>query len=445
MTNPATKIPGTTGQAFSQLLQRRSHDTEAWRTIRHRAFARFNELGWPTTSDEAWRFTNPKVLAKTSFALPGEAASALDEGWIASFFLGENAPRLVFVDGQYRQALSHTSSLANGIEITSLADLLLEDPDSLAPYFQNHRHQAAQFGNLNTAFMESGAVIRINANLKLETPIQVLHICTRFEHPTMVHPRLMVFAGTNSQASLVETFISRDETFHWTNNVTQVYLDQGARFEHYLAQFNGQSAYHVANLNAHLERDSQLRCIHLMTGAAFMRNNLTIHLLGQGADCTVDGLTLGHGDQVLDTHVEMNHTVPHCTSTQNFKTILDDKAHGIFGGRVIVYQEAQKTDAKQSNHNLLLSDDARIDTKPQLEIYADDVKCAHGATTGQLNEDALFYLATRGLDPKSAREVLLYAFAHEVLDRIGVPALLQQAEQVLLSRFSQRHLFGASP
>jgi len=442
MSELTTQPAQTVNQVFAEFLKGRTHEPEAWQTIRHRAFARFNDLGWPTTSHEEWRFTNPKVLAKTAFALRKAPTEDLDTKWVESFFLGNDSTRLVIVDGHLHAGLSNLGQLVNTVEITTLPELLKEDPGVLAPYFQEHRHQAAQFGNLNTALMTAGAVFRIQANQKVEAPIQVLHIATKTEHPTMSHPRLIIFAGANSESSLVETFVSQEGGKHWTNNATQVYLDQGANFSHYLAQFNDESTYQVSNFNAYQKRDSQLRCTHLLTGSALMRNNLTVHLQGEGADCTINGLTLGHGSQVLDTHVEMNHTVPHCTSTQYFKTILDDKAHGVFGGRVIVYQDAQKTDAKQSNHNLLLSDDARIDTKPQLEIYADDVKCAHGATTGQLNEDALFYLATRGLDPKSAREVLLYAFAHEILDRLDIATLLEQAEKILLSRFTKGHLFG---
>lgn len=406
-------------------------------SLRQRAIERFQSTGWPTTKDEAWRFTNPKAIATGNFELAEEVHQACDGDAIAPYYLSEPCLRLVFVDGFLRKDLSDLDEDANGCCFEPLnQQLAAEDVLEALTIFQS---AAAQFGSLNTALFSNGAVLRIPDNHVEEKPFHILHVQTQ---RSMIHPRVLVFAGKHSQAKVVETFVGAEDSVYWMNNVTQLHLADGAQLQHYLVGLDSESAYHTANLNARLQATSKLTCHHLLTGAKLMRNNLNLHLLGQGSECEVNGLTLGHNQQTLDNHVEMNHVVPHCHSQQYFKTILDHKAHGIFGGRVVVFQDAQKTDAQQSNRNLLLSDDARIDTKPQLEIYADDVKCAHGATTGQIDNDALFYLASRGLAPKAAREIMLYAFAHELLDRLEIPSILAQAETVLLSRFSQSHLFG---
>lgn len=439
--NLATQ-PNTIASVFETLLNQSPGAANPLTPLRKQAFSRFQQLGWPTSKDEAWRFTNPKILAQTPFQRSTKLNQTMDTDAITPYLIGETASRLVFVDGHFHSGLSSLEKLPEGCRCERLRDALSTNQVAILPSLKAFQNHAAQFGSLNTAFLEDGVVLHLGAEVALDAPVQILHIQTHTAQPTMVHPRVLVFASQHSQASLVETYVGMEDAEYWVNNVTQIHLAHGAQFSHYMAQFDSQTSYHVANLKAELGQDSRLTCHHLLTGAALMRNNITIQLQGQGAECCVNGLSLGHKSQVLDNHVEVNHLVPNGRSQQYFKTILDDKAHGVFGGRVVVYQDAQKTDAQQTNRNLLLSDDARIDTKPQLEIYADDVKCAHGATTGQLDTDALFYLASRGLDPKAAREVLLYAFAHEILDRLDIAPVLDQVERVLLSRFSQSHLFG---
>lgn len=428
---------------ISQVFAQRQDAAPSLGALRQRAFDRFHSLGWPSTKDEAWRFTNPRAIAQTPFQMQVSAPADLDEAFIKSYFVEDQGLRLVFVDGEFHNQLSQLEGLPQGCQLERLSKAVGKDHPEVQQALNQFQAHAAQMGSLNSAFWGDGVWLSIAPDTDLEKPIQIIHVQTKGHEPSMVHPRVIVSGGRHSRGKLVETFLGSPEASYWVNNVTQVHLADGAHFTHYLAQFNSESAYHTANLNAQLHRHSKLTCHHMLIGSKLMRNNINIHLRGEGGSCDINGLTLGHESQVLDNHVEMNHIVPHCDSSQYFKTILDDKAHGVFGGRVVVFQEAQKTDAKQTNRNLLLSDHARIDTKPQLEIYADDVKCAHGATTGQLDRDAMFYLASRGLDPKSAREVMLYAFAHEILDRLDVPALLDQVEKVLLSRFTQSHLLGA--
>jgi len=438
----ATSSPSLAlSDAFQAHTQRVSSGPHALPELRKRAFAKFQTLGWPTTKEETWRFTNPKPLSDASFQIaePPSVWPAKEIG--ESYFLAETH-RLVFVNGHFYKEWSTSADLPLGCTLQHLSEPGVADQTHVRQALKGFQNSAAQFGSLNTAFLDSGAVLHLASNTQLDKPLHILHINTATTTPHMVHPRLMVFAMANSSASIVETFLGPDSGSYWVNHVTQLHLAAGAQMKHYLVQFGSEQSFHTANFQARLEANSCLVSNQFLTGARLMRNNLNLHLLGEGSECEINGLTLGHNQQTLDNHIEMNHVAPHCNSRQYFKTILDDNAHGVFGGRVVVFQEAQKTDAQQTNRNLLLSENARIDTKPQLEIYADDVKCAHGATTGQIDEDALFYLASRGLDPKAAREVLLYAFAHEVLDRVEIQGILDQVEHVLLSRFSQRHLFG---
>jgi Fe-S cluster assembly protein SufD len=292
------------------------------------------------------------------------------------------------------------------------------------------------FTALNTALIHQGLFLEVAADVCMVEPVQFLNVFVDHDEE-MIHPRNLIIAGSNASMTLVEHHLSLSDGRCWTNGVTDVVLGGGSKYHHYFVQNQNEQALHINLLRVRQAADSRFFGHSLLFGGGLVRNSIHVTFEGQGAEAEVNGLYLGRGKQHPDHDVFIDHKVPHCTSVQLFKGILDGEAHGVFNGRVMVRPDAQKTDARQTNRNLLLSDKARIDTKPQLEIYADDVKCAHGTTTGQIDEEALFYLKARGIDPATAMDLLVYAFAHEVLDHLPLDAVREQAERVLYRRFSR--------
>ena len=412
--------------------------TRQWR---QQAFERFQRLGLPSTKDESWRFTNIKALARESFGRP-VGGPELSPAEVAPYLLTGSRYNMVFLDGAFQPQLSRLADLPEGVSLTPISEALIADgalPNHLAKI-----EQKDGFAALNGAFLENGMVLRVAPGVVLSEPIELVYLVrpTQGQAP-VVHPYNLIQVGENAEASVVESYFGLGEGVYWTNAVTQVEVAANGRLRYYYEQHESESAYHIHRLHVAQERGSSFRAHHLLIGGGLVRNEAEVVFRGEGAETFINGLYVGHGRQHLDNHLFIDHAVPHCSSTQFFKGIMDDQSHGVFCGRIVVREDAQKTDSKQTNRNLLLSTEAMIDTQPQLEIYADDVKCAHGATTGQLDEDALFYLRTRGLDPESARDLLVYAFAHEVLDRMGLDALKQRAEAFLLQRFETARLLGS--
>jgi Fe-S cluster assembly protein SufD len=303
--------------------------------------------------------------------------------------------------------------------VTSLAAALAAD----SPLLQKHLGRYAQdetnpFAALNTAFFQDGAFVHIAPGKVLEAPIHLLFISTLTEAGSTAHPRNLIIAGASSQATVLESYVSTVDAPYFTNAVTELVLDEGAVVEHCKFQDESRSAFHLAAIHAQLARKSNLTSHSIATGARLSRNSIRTILAGEGVECVLNGLYLTHDDQLADHHMVVEHAQPHCNSHEYYNGILDGRSKGVFHGRILVRQAAQKTDAKQTNKNLLLSEDATIDTKPQLEIYADDVKCTHGATIGQLNEESIFYLRARGIGVDTARQMLIHAFAGEIIERI---------------------------
>jgi Fe-S cluster assembly protein SufD len=409
--------------------------------LRKAAIARFAELGFPTTSDEEWRFTNLAPLVRVPFQLADgeqERTDSLRPDQF-SFSVGD-CHCLTVVNGRYAPDLSTLRSLPDGLTVTSLGTVLTEHPEWIEPqlaHYADYRNQA--FGALNTAFFRDGAVIRLARGTIVAKPIHLRFLSITSGEPTVSHPRSLIVAGVNSQATIVESYAGLAGDVYLTNAVTEIVLDENAVLDHYKLQQESTEAFHVATLQIQQGRSSTFATHAVLLGGSLVRNDVNAVLGAEGGECTLNGLYLATDRQHSDTHTRIDHAKPHCSSHELYKGILDGQAHGVFNGKIYVHQDAQKTDAKQTNKTLLLSEDAVIDTKPQLEIFADDVKCTHGATIGQLADEAIFYLRSRGIGREEARSLLTYAFANDIISRIKIEPIRSQLEALLLAR---QHLPG---
>ena len=405
--------------------------------MRRAAMARFTEMGLPSVRDEDWRQTPIGPIARTPFGRPaGDAAVSADALAPLTFGRAFDGHQIVFVNGRYQPALSSLGA-QDGVRIETLARVLDREPALV----ENRLGQILEGGNafaaLNTAFVEDGAVVLIPAGVVLPDPIHVVHHSTAQAGPSVSHPRLLVIAGRASQATIVESYGGPDAQPYLTNAVAEIALDDGAVVDHYKVQREGSAAFHMASLAVTQGRDARFSSHSIALGAAIARQDVDQAFAGPGGECTLGGLFLASGAQLTDTHTRIDHAVPRCTSRQLYKGIVDGHARGVFVGRIYVAKDAQKTDAQQTNKNLLLSRNALVHSVPQLEILADDVKCKHGSTTGQLDPAALFYLRSRGIGEDAARSLLVYAFASDVVARIKVEALRSGLGRYLRERLPQ--------
>lgn len=397
--------------------------------IRKTAIARFAELGFPTTKNEEWKYTDVSGLTKLRFApVLRPRVDALRVKDIEQFtFKDLSCYRLVCVNGQYSKELSSIPLLRSGVIVESLAHAMKHNPGPV----RNHLAQYARFDEnaftaLSTAFMQDGACISIPDGLALDKPIHLLFVSTHHDSEHVSHPRILVVVGKSAQVSIIESYESLSKCAYFTNAVSEVVIGENAVVEHDKLQNESDGAFHIAALHVHQERNSSFTSNNISLGGLLVRNTIEAVLDGDGAECTLNGLYLTTGLQLVDNHTTIDHAKPHCPSHELYKGILSGKSRGVFNGKIKVRKDAQKTDAKQTNKNLVLSDDASIDTKPQLEIFANDVRCTHGATIGQLDEEAMFYLRSRGVGLDEARNILIYAFASDVVERIHVEPLRKQ-------------------
>jgi Fe-S cluster assembly protein SufD len=406
------------------------------RRVRGAASDRFAELGFPTVRDEEWRFTNVAPLTKVPFQPPSEfdvRGQAAQELARAAFDLGD-CHRLVFVNGRYAPKLSAPRPLPDGVMIDSLAAVLQTHPEWVEPYLARYAdYEERAFAALNTAFIRDGAFVSIGKGKVIAEPLHLVFVSTAPGGPTVSHPRNLILAGINSQASLVESYVGFGEEVYFTNAVTEVVAAENAVLDHHKLQREGREAFHIGVMHVHLGRSSNFTAHSIALGGALVRNDVHAVLDAEGCECTLNGLYLGGGRQLIDNHTRIDHAQPHGASHELYKGILDGQARGVFNGKIYVHPGAQKTDAKQTNKTLLLSEEAMIDTKPQLEIFADDVKCTHGATIGQLAEEAIFYLRSRGIGREEARSLLTFAFANDVINRIKIAPLRAQLEAIVLA------------
>jgi len=405
--------------------------------IRKAAFARFTELGFPTTKHEEWRYTNVSPIAQTEFAQSMAPNDQPGTGAVEPFSLGAGAV-ITLVNGRYVPALSSSGNLPDGVVVESLAaafergDALLEQ--HLAPHV---RFEDQAFVALNTALMDDGAFVHVPAGVVVKDPIHILYVSVAGETPHVAHPRNVFVVDERAEATLVETYVGLSARPYLTNAVTELVAGDGATVDHHKIQREASSAFHIASLQMHQFRDTNVSSHNMSFGGGLVRNDVNALLDGEGGYATMTGLSLLDGTRHVDNHLYVDHAKPHCGSREFYKAIVDDQGVGVFSGRIIVREDAQKTDAKQTNQSLLLSPDARIESKPQLEIFADDVKCTHGATVGQLDDEALFYLRSRGLAPDTAKSLLLYAFADQNVHEIKLDPLRAQLERLLLEWLPQ--------
>jgi Fe-S cluster assembly protein SufD len=400
--------------------------------LRKAAIARFDELGLPGPRDEDWRFTSLAPVLGTPFELAGARPPELTAAQLAELPGAEAACRLVFVNGLFTPALSRVPAGSAAVTIGSLAAALETAPDLMETHLGRHaRYDNHPLTALNTAFFRDGALVSVGRNQVLHEPIYLVFVSVPQGAPLLAYPRNLILAGSASQLSLIEVHAAAGEGRYWSNVATEIVVEDGAVVDHYKVQQEGPAGCHFANTQIQQQRSSTFRSHYIGLGGAWVRNEVRALLDGEGCECTLNGLYRAGGQQHMDNHTVIDHAQPHCASHELYKGILDGKAHGVFNGKIFVRQDAQKTDAKQTNQTLLLSDDATINTTPQLEIYADDVKCTHGATVGQLDSEALFYLRSRGLGLDEARTILIGAFANDILGRVPIEALRQQLEKAL--------------
>ncbi|MBI1884795.1 MAG: Fe-S cluster assembly protein SufD [Chloroflexi bacterium] len=391
--------------------------------LRQRALARFTEVGFPTArrGNERWKYTNINPIAEGTFSYPFAAGEVDGERLHTSIPWSDDWSRLVFVNGLHSAALS---SVGVGADARSLAEALRADGQPAREHLGRYvTIEDDAFAALNTAFVHDGALVHVPKNGSLDRPLHLVYVTAAGAGPTVSYPRTLVVAESHSRLTLIETYAGFGEGRYFTDAVTEIVLGEGAQVQHYRVLMEEPDAFHVGITRVHLERDSTFTSTLFARGCAIGRNDLLATLDAPGSSCFLRGLYLTSGSQHVDNYVNIDHTQPHTTSRLYYKGILGGKSHAVFGGTVFVRPGAVKADARQEDKNLLLSDEAEVDSKPSLEIYADDVLCGHGATAGTVADDALFYMRTRGLDLNTAMVHLIKGFASEVLDKVEVEPL----------------------
>lgn len=378
-------------------------------------------------------------ITRVPFKMAASEQKGLPPSLLSRFTFGvRGGIQLVFVNGRFAQELSSLVGLPQGLLVESLSEALTKHADLVEHHLAGYADVSNEsFAALNTAFIGDGAFIYLNRNLVVEKPIQVLFLSTARVEPAVSHPRTLVVAEPNSQIQLIESYAGPNEAFYFTNAVTEIVAGENAFVDHYKLQRESLAAFHISTVQLQLESSANVSTQSISMGGALVRNHVNAVLNGEGGEGTLNGFYLVNGKQHVDNHTCIDHAKPHCSSHELYKGILDGAARGVFNGRIIVRPDAQKTDSKQTNKNLILSEEALVNTNPQLEIYADDVKCTHGATIGQLDADALFYLRSRGIGLESARHLLTYAFAGDSINRIKIEPLRAELEKILFARLAE--------
>ncbi len=424
MTSPTNKssseATGPIVEKFSQ-LETAASQPKWLAPLRKSGLASFADQGFPTLADEDWRFTNVAPIAKLNFQLAAPVAvnGAENKALAESVFAELPGHRLVFVNGFFCAKLSSVKPVSGGVRIENLAAALAKDSALIEKHLGKYAHTANNsFAALNQAFFSDGAFIFVPQGQEVTEPVELIYISSAKNSGEAILPRNLIIAEANSKLTVVESYLSTGNVAYFTNAVTEILAGDNANVEHIKLQDEAADAYHIATIAGEFGRASNVNVHSFALGAKLSRNNIRTKLAGEGLECVLNGLYLTRNEQLADHHMIVEHAQPHCASHEYFNGILDDKSKGVFHGRILVREIAQKTDAKQTNKNLLLSDDATADTKPQLEIYADDVKCTHGATIGQLNEQSIFYLRSRGMSADTAKQMLIHAFAGEIIERI---------------------------
>ncbi len=432
----------TTGLRFAEqaIAASASEAPGSLKALRVAGADAFKTLGFPTTRNEDWHYTNVSAIASAQFeSVVDRAASnaATDAAALEPFLLDARWPLIVFLNGRYAPQLSNLSALPDGVRVLTLADAAAKEPELLGKYLGTAAPANRDgFTALNAAFAAEGTLIHIAKEMVSDTPVHLLHVVDANGANVMSHPRHIMIAERHAKASVVESYVSLAEVPYFTNAVVEAFVDNGATLQVVRIQRESRQAQHISTVEARQGRDSHFVTFTFQTGAGLSRSNVYTVLDGEGSGCTLNGLYMLDGQQHGDHQTRVEHVKENCFSREVYKGLLDERSHGVFNGKVYVHPEAQKTDGKQTNQTLLLSEHAQIDTKPQLEIFADDVKCTHGATVGRIDENALFYLKSRGVSRDLARQLLMYAFAADVLETIENPVIVEALERLTMARFT---------
>jgi len=430
--NEASAIVERLNERFSDERMQLPGAQESWvRALRLSCMESFSRQGLPTTRHEAWKYTDlRKYLERLTAVISGQPLEVSKEH-LAAFSLGIDCHKVVVVDGRFSGDLSDFSSLPPGVRIEGVAELLVREPQAIEPHINAH-HLSGAFPLLNGAMMRDGVYLELGDGIVLDKPVHLLFVSTGAVGVS--HTRNLIVAGEESSATVIEHYVTIGEGGDFINVVGDVEMHAGGRLEHYMLQESGKGEVNIASIRVHQHRDSYYHSHSAAFGSALSRRDIHVELNGEGGECLLNGLYLVAGTQHVDHHTRIDHTRPNCRSRESYKGVIGGRARAVFNGKVVVHKGADGTDSAQSNANLLLSDKAEIDTKPDLEIHADDVKCAHGATVGQLDMNQLFYLRSRGLSETEARNVLMFAFADEVLAAIKVPEVRAYLEKAALEK-----------
>ena len=405
--------------------------------IRKSAIAQFAKLGFPTTRDEEWKYTDVSSIAKLNFTpVVSHKVNGLTKKDLLPFTLNDfPCHTLVCVNGHFSKELSSIHTLPKGVKLGSLADAVKDNDELVRKHLARYIEVTTNaFSALSTAFLYDGVYVHIPQHTLLDLPIHLLFVSSGLETEFVVFPHNLIVLDANSQAAIVESSVGVKNNLYFANAAAEVVLGENAVLEYDKLQMESERAFHVSNLHVQQERNSNFTSNAISFGGSLVRNNIVAVLDGEGAEATLNGLYLGTDKQHVDNHTTIDHAKAHCQSHELYKGILSGKSKGVFNGKIKVRKDAQKTDAKQTNKNLILTDEASVDTKPQLEILANDVKCTHGATIGQLDDEAIFYLRSRGVDVDKARDMLIYAFASDVIDRIKVEPLRDLLHEMIHNR-----------
>lgn len=402
----------------------------AWLSPRRQAAMQsFGERGFPTRKDELWRYTSVAPLTDTAFRPAAGGTPRNDVGLLDGI-------RLVFVNGLYAPEASRTDALPSGVTLRNLGSALAEDDSRLSAHVARQEITAEHaFGELNTAFFRDGAFLHVAEGVEVAEPIELVFIGDGDCAETVAHVRNVIVCDARSRVTIVETHVG--EPGAWLNQVIEVEVATGAHVEHVKVQLDDDSAFHISGLRVQIADKAHFENHFVSMGGRLVRNDIEVSLDGEHSNCTLNGVFLVDGERHVDTNTLIQHRVAHCTSHELYKGILTDQGKGVFRGKIHVHEDAQKTDAKQSSSNLLLSDDAAVNAQPNLEIYADDVRCTHGATIGQLDEEAFFYLRSRGLSPAAAKRLLTLGFVNDIVDQLPVPAVVELLEAKVSERLSR--------
>ncbi|HJQ20754.1 MAG TPA: Fe-S cluster assembly protein SufD [Gemmatimonadaceae bacterium] len=424
-------------QQFDAFLHDGARQDPSWvNKLRKHGMESFESLGFPTTKNEDWHFTSVSAIAEQDFTFVAASTGDVEASDVDAFRFAPDWHTAVFVNGRFAPRLSSLHGLDAAVKFYPLADAWTSVPELTKRVGTIvARREKHAFTGLNSAFMPDGAVLHIGRDAAPAMPIHLVFLSDANAAKTVMYPRNLIVAERGSRATVVESYVSLGDAVYFTNAVTEVMVGDGATLEHYKVQRESRRAFHVGTVEAEQARDSHYISFSFAAGAELSRTNIYTNLNGEGCGSTLNGLYMLDGDQHCDHQTRIEHAQPNCFSREVYKGVLDGRSHGVFNGKVYVHPVAQKTDGKQTNNTLLLSKDAQVDTKPQLEIFADDVKCTHGATVGRLDDVALFYMKSRGVNAETARRLLIYAFAAGVLESIAQAEVRQALERVTLERF----------